>query len=806
MRRLLGLIVLAMLLLQTMPIVNVNVVNAQTGYYAVLSDNDSTREARFIKSFTAVSSGTVKARAKVRFGEGGGIELFRDTTNAGNPVSSAIYTKVGFVIDRNSFSLEVGDGSAQTFVDFTTAMQKAVWYILEVEVDFTNGVIYGRIYNENGALLEEVNASLPAAMDQIAVVALAGVGGTQTGTVDFDDVEIYQDTTLILSDDFEDADASDWTNSFGTGTLTVQQEVAWSIVASAYALKVRRGGSGTLSLTIVPGGSNATISVSVINNDGLQITVSPQNILLDGSTNVTVTVDVSVPSTVQFQPVWMFTLVFDDGVTRVEKPIVVLPVDEASDNATIMQAEADAEGYWVGGMGALYYNGYIYLSARQRDPTNRGKTMYILRSSDGISFTQVKSFNDVDYNYDSFEQSDFVDLGNGTILFLYSAAPSGSSFNVYMVSAQSPEQIVLPGQLIISSAKDPAVSYNPIRGTWVIAVSSNNVVTSGGEHAVVLYETSDFQTFTQVAVLPENMWNIYDQHAGDMFYRDGWLVLFYDGSGINYYGEGSTGVALINASTYDIIDLTPEQPLLLSSVGRNTFRYIDIISLNDKYFLYAEVSKPDLSHDLVVYYAGNVSVLNTKPSFSVTSWPNTINVDTGAQFTVNVTVANNGNASGFVEVRLKDHNGQTVATKQATIASGSSTTVSLTATAPTAAGNYQWTIEAYNLNTSTVDDSKSFTLTVQSTVQSTTTTTTTTANATVWTGLLSTVDYYGSKGMILLAVSIVVAAVIIVIYMIYNPREMILRLPQIAVGMAVAVIILIVLVQLLGVIRGAIQF
>ena len=98
--------------------------------------------------------------------------------------------------------------------------------------------------------------------------------------------------------------------------------------------------------------------------------------------------------------------------------------------------------------------------------------------------------------------------------------------------------------------------------------------------------------------------------------------------------------------------------------------------------------------------------------FTITSYPETINTHPNYTIGFNVTVLNDGNADGTCEVRLKDHNNNIVDSKQVAIAQGAEETVALQATAPSSVGTYTWTIEAYNVDTQTVDDSKSITVNV----------------------------------------------------------------------------------------------
>jgi len=103
----------------------------------------------------------------------------------------------------------------------------------------------------------------------------------------------------------------------------------------------------------------------------------------------------------------------------------------------------------------------------------------------------------------------------------------------------------------------------------------------------------------------------------------------------------------------------------------------------------------------------------TNPHFTITLHQTSLSLEPSQPFSVDVDVSNDGSASGTVELRLKDHNGNLVDSKTITLDAGASTTVTLSGTAPSSGGTYQWTVEAYNVNTSSVDESQTLTLNVQ---------------------------------------------------------------------------------------------
>lgn len=109
------------------------------------------------------------------------------------------------------------------------------------------------------------------------------------------------------------------------------------------------------------------------------------------------------------------------------------------------------------------------------------------------------------------------------------------------------------------------------------------------------------------------------------------------------------------------------------------------------------------------------TVEEENPLFRIIFNPSQISGSPGEQRTVNIIVENQGNAEGTVELRIKDHNGNIVASHQQTIPAGQSYTFNLTITLPSQAGTYAWTIEAYNVDTGSVDDFKTFTVQVSTT-------------------------------------------------------------------------------------------
>ena len=98
--------------------------------------------------------------------------------------------------------------------------------------------------------------------------------------------------------------------------------------------------------------------------------------------------------------------------------------------------------------------------------------------------------------------------------------------------------------------------------------------------------------------------------------------------------------------------------------------------------------------------------------FSIVDYPSKVSGTQSSSKTVNVVIQNIGDTDGECTVRIKDHNGTVVAEQTQTITAGGSATYSLQITLPSETGTYTWTIEAYNVDNASVDDTKSFTVEV----------------------------------------------------------------------------------------------
>jgi len=101
-----------------------------------------------------------------------------------------------------------------------------------------------------------------------------------------------------------------------------------------------------------------------------------------------------------------------------------------------------------------------------------------------------------------------------------------------------------------------------------------------------------------------------------------------------------------------------------------------------------------------------------QPRFTITYWNQTITGPAGSKQRFVAEIENVGSANGTVEVRVLDSTGALVNSTQIVLQPGQRGTAEMLLTLPSTAGTYTWIVEAFNTATESVDDRKSFTVTV----------------------------------------------------------------------------------------------
>lgn len=212
--------------------------------------------------------------------------------------------------------------------------------------------------------------------------------------------------------------------------------------------------------------------------------------------------------------------------------IGVLPLGPRARRATIRRALKDLPEFSVGAPGVLAFQGGLFLSYRWRNGDKaRGELLEIAVDSGDLLFRNViKRFKKTDYGYWSFEKSSFATNGE-EIAFLY-CADTGETWKIFKCVSQSPLEIDLPGKVLISNAKDPAILYDNSKKSYVIVYSNlrklgHDLVVATSRDLKQLTTLSEGLAWNQFAA-QGNRWAKTHIHAGHISKIGKYYVLLYD--------------------------------------------------------------------------------------------------------------------------------------------------------------------------------------------------------------------------------------------------------------------------------------
>ena len=544
---------------------------------AVLSDQDTAGSLFAYKSLGSVyTSNSITVIGWVNSTVGGKIGVYDDAANVGTNTGNI---RAGLDAGSGNFTLDYWDGSTRQVINSQIAWTSGAWYKIEIIINLDSKTVSCKIYDASGNLIWD-SGSYVHGLAQVSVIELEGVGKAKTGDAYFDNIEVYYSTP------------------------------EWYLDSNGKAVKILPGHSGSVNITVNPGSQQDTITVSVVYNpDSLSVDISPSSFTVS-TDPVTVTVTITMPSTIS-KLVYVIALNFTGNIKTETVWIAVLPIDSSVSKTTIREAPGDGEGYWVGGADVVEINGTYYMVYRYRDPVDRGYMLVIANSSDGLSWTDIKSFNDVDYSYNSFEKASLTAY-NGQVLMLYGADTESSGWTIFKTTAATPEDLTLPGtQVSITgySEKDPEIYYDSEAGIYVIGVSTYNDNPNINGHDAAIAVTNDFTTFTvkisslvNELIADGNTWAKRAIHIGYITRIGDYYAVFYDVSDDpDDAFLCKLGLALVKTDWSEVIDLTPTAPLW-EGYGDGAFRYVSILYRDDYYILYGEEGQSDLSHDLVAYY------------------------------------------------------------------------------------------------------------------------------------------------------------------------------------------------------------
>ena len=291
----------------------------------------------------------------------------------------------------------------------------------------------------------------------------------------------------------------------------------------------------------------------------------------------------------------------------------------------ILEPDKDAEEYWAGAPTVAVDNdGVFWMACRMRSPEYprglRGYEIRILRSDDGINFEKYHSIKREEIPIPGFERPALLIDPKTAAFKLYVCGPwqkgpwSILKFddvdNLNKIDPKSARPVIqAPAKtyardVSVTAYKDPVVFYTQGKyHCYVIGYIRRN-------ERIFHFDSDDGENWKAVGnvnqpVMDLNGWhNFFIRPASILPLGVGYLFI-YEGSSSQWY-DPVYNIASGLGFTFDldeIIDLTTESPLLLSSTPGDfhTFRYSHWLWVENEIWIYAEVARPNNSHEIRLF-------------------------------------------------------------------------------------------------------------------------------------------------------------------------------------------------------------
>jgi len=298
------------------------------------------------------------------------------------------------------------------------------------------------------------------------------------------------------------------------------------------------------------------------------------------------------------------------------------------DFAVIVEPEEDAAEWWAGAPSVVRdEDGVFWLACRMRTPELprglRGYELRILRSEDGVNFEHVKSIFREDIPIATFERPALaIDPDTGHFK-LYACSPWPDTDGVWSIvkfddvadpadfdpstarPVIQPLPMAYPRDIRPEGYKDPVVIY--AEGAW---------------HCYVIGQIRRTERIYHFTSADGENWEPVGSHYDDILDAKGWhnfyirpssvvplgigYLFVYEGSSAAWhdpvYNMG-TGLAF-TFDLHNLVNITTEGPLAISSTPSenfHVFRYSDWLLVDDMWYIYAEVAKPNEAHELRLF-------------------------------------------------------------------------------------------------------------------------------------------------------------------------------------------------------------
>lgn len=284
----------------------------------------------------------------------------------------------------------------------------------------------------------------------------------------------------------------------------------------------------------------------------------------------------------------------------------------------LYEPDGTGEGYWVGAPSTHRYDGQTYLAVRHRDPDRRGNRVTIDEYDDGET-NRVLEITAEELGVVSIERVAMATDPRTGAFQLYLPVDRGGNDWIIVKCADAPDPESVdpatarpilrprPGESDAGVVKDPVLLT--VGGRYYMFYSGAEGL-SEQAHLATSVDGETWHRSDRNPVIERAYWHDHNTHVSAVVPAPDapvWLV-FYDGSGVGDEGRTwnlRTGMA-VSTDLREFVDTCPDGPLYSSPAadrptGLTTFgtcRYLDVLTHDGEWELFAEVAREDGSFDL----------------------------------------------------------------------------------------------------------------------------------------------------------------------------------------------------------------
>ena len=290
-------------------------------------------------------------------------------------------------------------------------------------------------------------------------------------------------------------------------------------------------------------------------------------------------------------------------------PPQLAPALPAPDRSVVaLEPPAQEPGSWAGASSAVVTPDGIVMAYRLRTGSQRGCSVAIAHSVDGVHFKTIQLVAKEEMDSESLERPALVLTDWGTWrLYLSCATWRTKHWRVEMIEAPEPDafdatkrMMVLPGSAA-AAVKDPVIKFHD--GTWHLWASVHPLDDPAATDRMTTdYASSpdgiDWTWHGHALVGRPGEWDQRGVRVSTVRFEPGRIVAYYDGraSAAENFDE-RTGVATgIGPAALTQVEAAPVGS---GPDGLGGLRYLDIVDLPDgRERWYYEVTRPDGLHEL----------------------------------------------------------------------------------------------------------------------------------------------------------------------------------------------------------------